>query len=654
MCGILGLWFPSKVNENELNKVFSSMSNKLQHRGPDNFGFWGDNSFGIYLSHQRLSILDLSISGNQPMHSYSGRYVLTFNGEIYNHLELRKSLKVEKLISREWLGSSDTETILSCIEAYGVEEAVKKFVGMFAMAIWDRKLKTLFMVRDRFGEKPIYYGFLKKDYLINHNLLIDINEPILFFSSELAVLKEMPGINLEIDPISQAAFLNYGYLPEPLCIYKDIYKVSTNSIYAFKPGRDGYFHKKEPIKIKYWDYRNLVNQKKFTSKYDAINNLENGLARSIKSQSISDVPIGVFLSGGIDSSLITAIFQEQNKNPIKSFSIGFKESGLGEKFFDESTYSTKIAQYLGTEHTQIQLNSKDILDIIPNIQKIYSEPFADPSQLPTYLLSKITRNAGIKVALSGDGGDELFGGYNRHWVAPKIFNLLRYFPEELRNLLSSGIDKIFINNNGLNRDKFQKMLRAINASNSIELIYDSLLSQWPLYTEFSSLPYFEKPSFIASNSIYESLFLTDINFYLPSDILTKVDRASMSVSLETRAPFLDHRLAEIAFKIPVDMKIKSNFSRVTTKWILKKILEKKIPKELINRKKVGFAVPISKWLQGPLKSWANDLLTSDNLYEQNYLDRDKINKLWKEHLESKYDHSNRLWTILMWQSWKRT
>lgn len=650
MCGILGLWSPREIKNENFTDIFNSMSKRLFHRGPDHSGKWHDNNFGINFAHQRLSILELSMSGNQPMKSQSGRYVITFNGEIYNHLELRQILEDKKLITKDWISKSDTETILACIEAYGIEEAVKKFVGMFAFAIWDREFKELYLVRDRFGEKPLFWGLLNSKINFKNNSIFTSDLPILFFASELSVLKELPGLNLEIDPKSQAAFLNYGYLPEPLSIYKNIYKLPANTIYKFNSDSRGFFGNIEPQKIKYWNFINLLNEK-YDSKEEAISNLEYGLERSIKNQSISDVPIGVFLSGGIDSSLITSIFQEQNSRPIKSFSIGFNDSGFGENHFDESLYSNSIAKFLGTDHTQIQLNPEELINIIPNITNIYSEPFADPSQLPTYILSKITRESGVKVALSGDGGDELFGGYNRHWIIPKLFKLSKYLPNNSGNIISFIKNISLIKNDGLNFDKYQKFIRALNASDSIESIYESLISQWPNVSEFSSLPDFPKIDFIRVNSILESLLINDLLFYLPSDILTKVDRASMAVSLETRSPFLDHRLASIAFKIPIGMKIKSKFTTVSSKWVLRKILEKKLPKRLINNKKSGFAVPIAKWLKGPLKDWAEDILLSTDIYSHNYFDKKQIENIWKEHLDSKYDHSLRIWTILMWNSW---
>tara|TARA_A100001388_G_C28772290_1_gene504689 strand:- start:1436 stop:3400 length:1965 start_codon:yes stop_codon:yes gene_type:complete len=650
MCGILGFWFPTEIDNDYFSSIFNSMSKRLSHRGPDNFGKWHDPAFGINFAHQRLSILDLSSSGNQPMKSQNGRYIITFNGEIYNHLQLRKSLEDENLTHSEWNGKSDTETLLACIEAYGLEIAVKKLVGMFAFAVWDRKLKQLYLVRDRFGEKPLFWGLLNSKTNLKNNSIFKGDLPILFFASELSILKELPEVNLEVDPESQASFLNYGYIPEPLSIYKNIHKLPANTIYKFSSNSEGFFSNKEPERIKYWDFVHLLDDK-YTSSEEAIINLEYGLERSIKDQSISDVPMGVFLSGGIDSSLITSIFQEQNSRPIKSFSIGFKDSGLGEKYFDESEYSSSIANYLGTDHTQIQLEAKDFLNIIPNISSVYSEPFADPSQLPTYILSKITRDTGVKVALSGDGGDELFGGYNRHWIAPRLMRLAKYLPNNFKNIISSINYSSILKNDGLNLDKYQKLVRAINSSESVESIYKSLISQWPHVSEFTSLKNIPKIDFLNLNCVSETLLINDLLFYLPSDILTKVDRASMAVGLETRSPFLDHRLASMALRIPLEMKINSKFTQVTSKWILRKILEKKLPKKLINRKKVGFSVPIAKWLKGPLRNWADNLLMEEDLYDNSYLNKNKIEKIWQDHLNSRYDHSLRLWTILMWKSW---
>tara|TARA_Y100000589_G_C27184269_1_gene642052 strand:+ start:1418 stop:3370 length:1953 start_codon:yes stop_codon:yes gene_type:complete len=644
MCGITG-FISSELKENNLKKIAIHMSNKLLHRGPDDSGVWLDSEVGIALAHRRLSIVDLSNAGKQPMISNCSRYCIVFNGEIYNHLSLRKELPN----SINWKGYSDTETLVNAISLWGIQKTLKKLVGMFAFAIWDRNLKRLILARDRIGEKPLYYG------LNGRNLL---------FASELKAIIAFPNFHSEINRESLSKYIKFGFIPSPYSIYKGIYKL--------RPGNYIEFSMKDielrsiPQPSIYWSLESSIlsknNSSYLYSKYDTIEYLESLLTNSIKGQLLGDVSIGTFLSGGIDSSIIVSILQSQINKPINTFTIGFDE-----KHFDESEKASKVASFIGTNHKKLFLSSKKALEIIPNLSTIYDEPFSDVSQIPTIFMSQFCSTE-VKICLSGDGGDELFCGYNRHIVGPKIWNILNYIPISIRKLIADFIlyfppttwDKFYyscekflpdflrINAPGL---KLQKLTNLINAK-TLQEVYLNLLYAWQnsenIVLNSSSIEdkYSNHPYEIFQDSYHQMMFMDFIG-YLPNDILVKVDRAAMSSSLETRLPFLDHRVVEFAWKIPINMKLRDNQS----KWILRQLLKKYLPDKLTKGPKKGFAVPIAEWLRGPLKNWADVLLDKNFIDSQGYLQADPIIKKWNEHLSGKRDWSKQLWTVLIFQSW---
>ena len=634
MCGISGIWLSENATLNKV-KILEEISSSLNHRGPDDNGLWFDEDCCLGLAHKRLSIVDLSKAGHQPMKSDSGRFVISLNGEIYNHLEIKEELIKNKLVSSKWLGTSDTETLLKAIEAWGLLKTLEKIIGMFAFALWDRSKKELFLVRDR---------------------------------SELSAFEIASKGNLEIDPISLKRFFSYCCITAPHSIYKDIYQLKPGHLIQINSFED--IFNNQLIKQKKWwslyDIRKKIIDKNNSfrlSEKEIITDLDQRLNKTIQNQSKADVPLGVFLSSGIDSSLITAIYQYQKCNPISTFTIGFPDMGLGEKGFDESINAKLISNYLKTNHTQIPITSNEIISHIPEMANIFSEPFADSSQIPTFLLSKTVRESGLKVILSGDGGDELFGGYNRHYIAPNIYNLMQFLPRKAKEKIVDFILNSKLNNKKLILDKRNKLANAIRNSHSLEAIYYSLISTWSKSDELISQSQLSKNFFEELNqevkeifeddnlNKLEKLMMADTIHYLPNDILVKVDRSSMAVGLETRAPFLDHHIAEYAWEIPEKFKINYSYKGIHTKYILKKLLNKYIPKNLVSRQKSGFAIPIGYWLRGPLKEWADTIINSKELKSNSILNHKKVKSTWDQHLRGEFDNTSKLWTILMWQSW---
>jgi asparagine synthase (glutamine-hydrolysing) len=625
------------------------MNSAISHRGPDNNGTWSDKNSGIVLGHQRLSVIDLSVAGNQPMKSNSDRFILTYNGEVYNHLEIRKELEKSNK-SVKWRGNSDTETLLEAIDFWGIETTLKKIDGMFAFGLWDQKTRSLTLVRDRIGEKPLYFGWQGKS-----------DNKVFLFGSELKALKAHPEFNREINRDAIALQLRHSCVPAPYSIYKNIYKLL--------PGH--YLHLSEndlkkkilPVSKTYWSLTEKAiygnNNKLILGEKDIQKELEAHLRLSIKKQMISDVPLGVFLSGGIDSSIVTALMQSQSSHPVKTFTIGFDENN-----YDEAKYAKKIAKHLGTDHTELYVSSKKALEVIPKLPFIYDEPFSDSSQIPTFLVSQLAKQH-VKVALSGDGGDELFCGYNRHIMSKKFSNIFRYMPLSLRKFFSSGLQSISpqswtkiskflpgLNNYDNFGDKLHKGAYALEAKTLSDLYY-MLCSNWKNPTEVAIdskepgtfLTDF-KPDLKGLNSQQQMMAL-DFVTYLPDDILVKVDRAAMASSLETRAPFLDHKLIEYVSKIPHSLKFKNNQG----KWILKKILQQYVPKNLTDRPKMGFGIPLDSWLRGPLRDWAENLLNEKKLQQDGYFNPKLIRDKWKEHLSGKKNWQNQLWNVLMFQAW---
>ena len=658
MCGIAGL-ISHKVNHLEnVNKIIT----KLSHRGPDNNGIWQSDDKTITFGHTRLSILDLSSAGNQPMISSCGRYVLTYNGEIYNHLSLRKKIEAKRKQQFQWKGSSDTETLLESFVELGVKNTLESVIGMFAFGLWDAKHKKLILGRDRLGEKPLYYGWVNDSFV---------------FASELKAVKAIGGFQNKICQKSLSLYMQLMYMPTPYSIYSNIYKLHPGALLIANQDIDAYPLKKPPELntningldyFKWWDFNHQLqnnSSKQIIDNYQAEHKLDEVLNEAVQSQLISDVPIGSFLSGGIDSSLITAMMQKNSKSPVRTFSLGFQEYQ-----FDESRYAKKIAAHLKTDHNELIISHKDSLQIIPKLCEIYDEPFADSSQIPTCIISKFAREK-ITVALSGDGGDELFGGYNRYFWTERIWNKIQFLPFALRKKVGEviakspiGILKIFdklfnslpVKGYRIQNfpDKIYKLSnRMINVEN-LDQLYLSLISEWyknknPVLNAETEIDYIlELKTTKSFNNHKEKMMILDTLTYLPDDILCKVDRASMSCGLETRVPMLDHRVVNTAWQIPLKMKITKN----SGKKILKNILKKYIPQTLTERPKMGFGIPLDEWLRGPLRDWAEDLLNQKNLNSEEHLDSKIIKDIWNNFLKGNRSWGSRIWTILMFQAWK--
>ena len=618
------------------------MVSQLRHRGPDDEGVWVDKETGIALGHRRLAILDLSHTGRQPMFSSDGRYIITYNGEVYNFQELRRRIQDTNRV--KFRGSSDTEVILEAIRVWGIKKAIEKFNGMFAFAVWDRKEKKLYLARDRIGIKPLYYGWAGKSFV---------------FSSELKALRVFRDFRGEIKKDALALYLRYNYIPTPYSIYKNIYKLELGSILEI----DCEGKEKKSV---FWNVKEAVRYAAahpLQEKREAEEELDWLLRSSAKLRMISDVPLGAFLSGGIDSSTVTALMQVQSPKPIKTFTIGFYEKG-----YNEAEYAKKIAQYLGTEHTELYVSPKEAIAVIPKLAEIYDEPFSDSSQIPTFIISKLTRQY-VTVSLSGDGGDELFGGYNRHFWIKHIKEKTAWLPysgrlkisKALRNMPSavwSILDKAFAGFPSKFRlsqieDKATK-ISDILSKNTDFGIYHSLISHWHNLQELI-LNYNSTPSIIKNKweavelkSFTQKMQYLDLTTYLVDDILTKVDRASMSVSLEVRVPFLDHRVVEFAWRIPLEMKI----AKGEGKKILKKLLSRYVPQKFMERPKMGFGVPLGQWLRGPLREWAEELLSEKRLREEEFFHPEPIRQKWREHLSGKRNWQYHLWDILMFEAWK--
>ena len=619
MCGFWG-GVSSSYDFSELNLEVGARI--LQHRGPDNSDSWCEE--GVFLMHNRLAIQDLSVAGKQPMFSFCSRFVLVFNGEIYNHLAMREALKRgSEQIS--WNGNSDTETLLACFAAWGVEKTLSMTVGMFAIALWDRRDSVLTLARDRFGEKPLYWGW---------------NKDTLLFGSELKALKAFPGFNVELDRNAIALLLRYNYIPTPYSIYKGIEKLRPGYYVQIKKGEARTNVNPTP----FWSFNEVVeasiSQPFKGSELDGINELEVKLASAVRGQMLADVPIGAFLSGGVDSSAVVALMQKQASAPVKTFAIGFNESG-----YNEAEYAKEVARHLGTEHTELYVDSADALALVPQLSDVYCEPFADSSQLPTFLVSRMAKQH-VTVSLSGDGGDELFGGYNPYQFAPKLWSKLRLLPLPLRSAavsLFSGVTT---------PDKVSKLLSVFSVKDQYQL-YQFLVSHWNdsesvvIGSQNSAVLLSSSSEWPDTNSFAEWMMAMDAGQYMTDDILVKVDRAAMANSLETRVPLLDHRVFEFAWQIPQNMKIRDGIG----KWILREVLYRHVPKSMIERPKKGFSIPLAEWLRGPLREWAEELLSEKRLEVEGYFFPAPVRNAWLAHIARKADNSRKLWSILMFQSW---
>ncbi|MEL1227187.1 MAG: asparagine synthase (glutamine-hydrolyzing), partial [Candidatus Neomarinimicrobiota bacterium] len=610
----------------------------INHRGPDSNGIWTDQK-EIGFAHSRLSILDLSTAGHQPMHSASGNYVMIFNGEIYNHKYLRREL--ELISNRNWVGHSDTETLLASIEEWGLQNTLRKVKGMFAIALWDKNSKNLYLSCDRIGEKPLYYGWVNEHFV---------------FASELKSIKQFPKFNNQIDRSSLAMFLRFNSIPAPYSIYENIYKLEPGQIVKINS------KSKQIKKYSYWSIEEIYkkgNMNKFTgNSKEAVDKLEHLLSNAVSSQMQSDVPLGAFLSGGVDSSAIVALMQSFSSSKVNTFTIGFNS-----KEFDEAKHAALVAKHLGTDHYDKYVTDSDALNVIPNLPNIYDEPFADSSQIPTFLVSEFAKQK-VTVALSGDAGDELFGGYNRYMFSEKTINTILKTPSIVKRLVSKTIFSIpeekwsnllsgCLHNRFANIGNKMHKTADILSSKSIRDLHFKLVSQihnpseWlKNSTEYKSKLNDDIVRFEELNSI-ESMMAYDLISYLPTDILTKVDRAAMSVSLETRIPFLDTDVIEFSASLPIQFKIRNGVS----KWTLREVLYKYVPKDLIERPKMGFGVPLAEWLRGPLKDWAESLLEEKRLHQEGFFNVEFVRDKWLEHLSGNRNWSFQLWNVLMFQAW---
>lgn len=650
MCGFAGLVTTRQsAGRDSLETMVAKMTRTLEHRGPDSSGLWVDADASIGLGHRRLSIIDLSPAGHQPMHSACGRYVITYNGEIYNYQDIKGDLLAQNDQSRQFRGHSDTEVLLAAISSWGLEQTLPKINGMFAFALWDREFRTLSLVRDRLGKKPLYFGWIDGAFV---------------FGSELKALKACPGFSNEIDRQAITLLLRHNCIPGPYSIYRNIYKLPPATCLTLPMDKVHNSSCYEDVAswIKpFWSASQVFatgRANRFTAAPEEVEaNLEQLLRDAVASRMVADVPLGAFLSGGIDSSLLVALMQAQSDRPVKTFTIGFAEAA-----HNEAEDARRVADHLGTEHHELYLSPQDVLDVVPKLPVLYDEPFADSSQIPTYLVSRFAREH-VTVALSGDGGDELFGGYNRYVWAPRIWSKMKPWPPIARRALAvlfEGVPPqawpklmaLFKLDHRTPADKIQKLATALRASGPAAL-YKSLVSHWNHPDEVvidgrePETLLRDADRAIEQFGFAEGMMLLDQRTYLPDDILVKVDRAGMGVSLEARAPLLDYRLAEFAARMPLDLKIRERQG----KYLLRRILYRYVPRELIERPKMGFEIPIADWLRGPLREWSENLLSETRLRNDGYFQPGPIREKWQQHLAGKRNWQFQLWDILMFQAW---
>ncbi len=643
MCGITGYLQVGGL-ERGWERSITLMTNALIHRGPDAIGTWGDPDAGIALGHRRLSVLDLSCLGDQPMISPSGRYQIAFNGEIYNFRELRNELVQAGVGFR---GTSDTEVLLAGFDEWGIEATIQRSVGMFAFAVWDTRSRQLCLGRDRFGEKPLYCAWFGNSFV---------------FASELKSCQLHPGWHSRINRDALSLYMRHGYVPGPYTIFESAQKVLPGELWWIDPAQPNTI-RPEP----YWSVESSVVESlndPFRGTYnDAVSAIDTQLRETLSQQMISDVPLGAFLSGGIDSSLIVAMMQTLSDQRIKTFTMGFDDAK-----YDESSAAQAIADHIGTAHTMVQVTAKDALEVIPSLPFIYDEPFADSSQIPTALVARIARSA-VTVALSGDGGDELFGGYSRYRWAELLWKKMDRLPVSMRKAVAGAIrmlpperwNALVLSGRApipqrlrdpMAGDKLYKIAELFTERTSRSL-YRQLVSLWT-NPEALVLRSSETPTALTSRSIpasisgfTEQMMYLDAQSYLPDDILVKVDRSAMSVSLETRSPYLDHRLFHLAWRLPFEYKVSEGLG----KRVIRDVLAQYIPQSMFDRPKQGFSVPVAQWLRGPLREWAEDLLEPNQLASQGYLDVAQVRAIWSEHLSGHRNWQARLWSVLMFQSW---
>jgi asparagine synthase (glutamine-hydrolysing) len=639
MCGIAGFLESSRRRDvDECEEIVRRMALVLQHRGPDDEGIWADAEAGVALGHRRLAILDLTSEGHQPMHSADGNYVLTFNGEIYNFNSLRDELEPR---GHAFRGHSDTEVMLAAFCEWGLLPALERFAGMFAFALWDRRERKLHLARDRAGEKPLYYGW---------------TDGVFVFGSELKALRAHPHWRAEVSRRALALFLRHGYISSPHCIYENIHKLPPGCVLTL--AESDIRTRRTPEPARYWSAQAVAEAgaaRPFAgTEAEAGEQLRELLFQSVGRQMVADVPLGAFLSGGIDSSLVVALMQAQSRRPIKTFSIGFQQEQ-----FNEAPFAKAVAEHLGTDHTELYIQPKEAREVIPKLPCLYDEPFADPSQIPTALLCELA-GAHVKVSLSGDGGDELFGGYNRYREVEDLWKVISRIPKPFRKLagrlnrasaaglncrMASGpvrplLHRLWNLSDILSRPTDRSFYQLLLSSN-----HESHL--WLKEAEDPDIRHDMLPAWERLPELLQRMMCHDLVFYLPDDILVKVDRAAMAVSLETRIPLLDHRVIEFAFRLPGSFKQKDGQG----KWLLRQVLYQFVPPALVDRPKRGFGAPIAEWLRGPMREWAEELLGETRLHQDDFFKARQIRQIWREHLDQKRNWSAGLWHVLMFQAW---
>jgi asparagine synthase (glutamine-hydrolysing) len=638
MCGLTGFLGRSALEHRDaVNGVLKHMAQAIASRGPDGFGAWADPEAGIALAHRRLAIVDLTPAGAQPMVAAAGRYVLAFNGEIYNHLKLRAELD-----GVVWRGHSDTETLLAGFEAWGVEATLQRAIGMFAFALWDREQRALTLGRDRLGEKPLYYGWQGQGV-----------KAVFLFGSEVSALRRHPAFTAPINRDALALYMRYNCIGGEHSIYQGIHKLLPGHLLTLAAGQT------EPRVWAWWSAAEVA-ERGVTHPFagtpaQAVDELEALLSSAVGQQMVADVPLGAFLSGGVDSSTVVALMQAQSSRPVKTFSIGFHEAG-----YNEAEHAKAVAQHLGTEHTELYVSAQQALDVIPKLPSLYAEPFADSSQIPTYLVSQLARQH-VTVSLSGDAGDELFCGYNRYQMTARLWGKLERVPKPLRRAAAAAITAVPPARwDSLSRflpvarlgDKLHKGAALLGCQSAADL-YLGMVSHWSepndLVLGGREPPIVltsQTPALAGLNDV-ERMMALDMLSYLPDDILAKVDRAAMGVSLETRVPMLDHRVVEFAWSLPLSTKLRGG----VTKWPLREVLYRHVPRSLIERPKMGFGVPIDQWLRGPLRDWAETLLSESRLRQEGYFNPVPIRQKWIEHLSGQRNWQYHLWDVLMFQAW---
>jgi asparagine synthase (glutamine-hydrolysing) len=646
MCGFVGVL--SKQADMLCSQYIARMTDAIRHRGPDDSGVWADTAAGVVLGHRRLAIVDLSSAGHQPMACHTGRFIIAFNGEIYNHLDLRRELEATGF-APAWRGHSDTETLLAGFVVWGISGTVERCIGMFGFALWDKQTRALTLGRDRLGEKPLYYGWQGSGELA-----------CFLFGSELKALKAHPAFSAEVDRYALSLLMRHNYIPTPHSIYRGIHKLQPGTLLTLSLAQH------EPVIETYWTLTDVAvsgNRQPFAgSSEQAVDELEALLKSAVRQQMVADVPLGAFLSGGIDSSTVVALMQAQSGRPVQTFTIGFNEEG-----YNEAVHAKAVARHLGTDHTELYVTPQQALDVIPKLPMLYCEPFADSSQIPTFLVSQMARRK-VTVALSGDAGDELFAGYNRYVLARKLWGRISSVPRGMRQIAAGGI-------RGLSPTTWNKLLgpfqhlaprslrqanigdklhkgAGVLAAENIDDLYLGLVTHWQ--PEGLVIGGKEPATYLRGNPLLieglddvQRMMALDAITYLPDDILVKVDRAAMGVSLECRVPFLDHRVVEFAWRLPQTLKLQDGVG----KWVLRQVLYRHVPRELIERPKMGFGVPIDVWLRGPLKDWAEALLDEGRLRREGFFNPGPIRTKWSEHLSGKRNWQYLLWDVLMFQAW---